>query len=249
MDLPSKTEGLAALMAPDTKDLPATQEVFKSTADFVAEVIENTPEETKISDIESVKNLLLEKYSSKPAGELTRDFVLNRGAQSEKLTKLGPDVLLDLISLGMLPSRLSKSLGVSYATLDLYLERHCDPVSLDRAMALAADMLVDEGREQLEMCDETSKLGIMKASEIAKNNLMIAKSLSSKYAEKKAPDIQVNTQILNADGEKKEGWLRMWEPELEELDPLPEYKAVKQVENDVLNNADLQDGEFKLGAD
>lgn len=248
MDLPAKTDGLAKLLGHATENLPANQDVYETTSAFVDEVIDKTPERAHLSDIRSVSHTLLESHQSRELGQLTRDFILNRSAQSEKLSKLGPHVLIELISSGMLPSRLSKSLGVSYATLDLYLERHCDPVELDRAHALAADMLIEQGREELEACNEGSKLGIMKATEIAKNNLMIAKALSQKYADKRASDIQVNTQI-NGVGETaiKESWLRMYEPELEDLAPLPEFKAVKEIENDSLNNADLDDGEFTLG--
>lgn len=248
MDLPSKTDALSALLGQDTETLPTCQGVYQPTSDFVSEVTDQTPEITTLADIQSITNKLMQSPHSREVAEFNRTYILSRSEQAEKLKGLGPHVLLDIIASGMLPSRLSKALQVSYATLDLYLEKNCDAVDLDRAHALAADMLIEEGRVELEACDEGSKLGIMKATEIAKNNLMIAKALSSKYSEKRAADIQVNTQINNVTGEgKKESWLRMLEPELEDLPPLPEHKPIQQVEDDALNNADIEDGEFKFG--
>lgn len=253
MSLPSKTDALTSLFKDNTDNLPVSQGFFDPTDEFVDAVIKDTPERSSLEDIREVQASLAQRTESHDTSVLLRDFVTNRHQQVAKLSKLGPHALLDLIASGMLPARLSKELGVSYATLDLYLEKTCPPEALYKAEALAADMLIDEGRQVLTDTDDRSKTAITKATEIAKNNLMIAKALApQRYADKKI-DTQINQQfngvVDETTTEKKEGWLRTFDPEIEDLQPLKEIKSARDLSDDALNNIDLTDGEFSLVGD
>lgn len=245
--MPTLQDGLAALNISKDQQL-AISGVFEPTQDFAKRASLATPENIEMSSIEEVKELLLQKYRSREAGQLTRDYILNRSSQIERLANLGPQVLLELISAGMTTARLSKELQISHATLYHYLQINSTAEEISQAEALGADMLIDEGREHLENADAASKTAVQKATEIARNNHLVAKALSDKYHEKRAgsqTNIQVNTLGAGEAGEQT-GWLRVWEPEQHELKPLKPVKSITKPEQPDLNE-DMLDGKFKIG--
>lgn len=249
MDGPSRSDALEQLFGKDNSALPQKQEFFSPPEEFLDEVINSTPEKTSLFELSNLRGELAEHFSSREVSTVMRDYVLNQGQQMHRLKTLTAPVLLDAISNGLLPAKLAKQLNISYGTLDRYLTKVCDPEELNRALELAADRMVVDAHDGLMASDEKSRGGVMKATEVAKNTLMMAKAFSSRYVEKKV-DQQFNTQINNfGEEEQKESWLRMVEPELEDLPPLKEVKAVTRVKDDALNDADIIDGAFTFGSE
>lgn len=252
-DNPTIKDGLAVLFENQETSL-VPEGTFEKTDDFVNELLEKIPANTSLADVDGLREELMQQFHSRDSGVMIRDFIANRNHQAVRLAKIGPDIVLELIAAGMPQSRLCKQLNVSPAVLDKFLEKTCTYEQLRRAEELLADALIEEGREGLENADEQSKAGVSKATEIAKNNLMIAKALSNKYVDKKV-DTQINQQFNGLDtpipeeGEEKKGWLRIVVPDAAALPPLKEVKDITKKRKHEEDPANIVDGAFQISPD
>jgi len=113
--------------------------------------------------------------------DVTHD-TLNRDKQMATLSGLGKDVLLSVLSQGVLPAQLATALEVSYETFNEYMRLTATPEELRKAESLGADAMVSSALDGLN--EAVDKEDLQQAKAIAEYTFKIAKTMNHRYSDK-----------------------------------------------------------------
>ena len=249
MKIPSLEDGLAALGEELDKDLVPIAENFESARDFAQKAAEVSPALASSAALEELATTLSNKYDSQRVGHLISDYVLNRDKQMQTLQSMGgKDVMLAVLSQGILPAELSSQLGIAYDTFHEFMRITCTPDELSHMEMLAADSLIATGLKELRA--STDKDDLARAKALMDVNMKLAKALSNKYSEQK-PSTAVQINNFGDDqarevGKEPEAWLSIVMKNKEDLEPLKDHSFTSEEQNNKFKPDGIIDGEFTL---
>ena len=233
MSLPSLQAGLDKLAGVTKKDLAPVMENYVPAKDLAAHAASQAPDISTSATIAAIRDQVQVKFGSEKLGHLLSQYHTNRDRQMQTLTGLGKDVLLSLLSQGILPATLAKSLEVSYDVFHEFVRITCTKEEIKHMEALQADSLVAEGVEKLNAAEDKEDLAIAKA--IVETNMKLAKALTTKYTEQKAPTtaVQVNNYGDTSSEEMQVSFVKfpqMTVPDVESLPALSPhaYKSIEE---------------------
>ena len=250
MSLPSLQAGLDRLAGETKKDLAPVMDNYVPAKDLAAKAASRAPDISTSATIAAIRDQVQVKFGSEKLGHLLSQYHLNRDKQMETLTGLGKDVLISLLSQGILAATLAEALEVSYDTFHEFIRITCTKDEIKHMEALQADSLVADGLKKLNDAQDKDDLAIAKA--IMDTNLKLAKALTPKYTEQKPPTtaVQVNNYGEQVGGQVDMGPVPYLQIVLPDRDALPELKEHSFMQNENLNTPPEQsaivDGEFVL---
>ena len=189
MRVPNAEAGYAALLNnPDTK---RSVKHFRPSTEL-ANVAAETGVATTVDTIVQLRDQLEQRFGepSQVSSLLTR-YAEDRDAQMRILMGLGPELLLNLVSDGVMPAQIAEELGISYDTLHEYIRITADPQAIKAAQSNAADSLVAQSLRDINEAGDKEDLARAKA--LADLRWKIAKTLTTKYTEQKPQTaVQIN---------------------------------------------------------
>ena len=217
--------------------------------DLAANAAHESKDISTEASIAAIRDQLQVKFGSEKLGHLLSKYHVNRSRQMETLTGLGKDVLLSLLSEGILPGTLAEALEVSYDTFHEFIRITCTKDEIRHMEALQADKMIADGLKGMEEAEDKEDLA--KAKAIAEMKMKLAKALSGKYTEQKPTTaVQVNNYNNTGSDEMQVSFVKfpqMTVPDVENLPELKEhaYKSAEEIKAQTVPEGFI-DGEFTL---
>lgn len=208
-----------------------------------------SPQKTSALTIKAIRDQVLVKFETQEIGNLLSKYHVDRDKQMETLCALGKDVLLSLLSQGILPATLAEAFEVSYDVFYEFMHITCSKDEIKHMKELQADSFVADSLKQLEAAEDKDDLAQAKA--IADFKMKLAKAQSSRYQEQK-PTTAVQVNNYNSDGSMEErsfvAFPQMTIPMTDELPDLPphQHKVEKETKQHHFEPEGVIDGEFAI---
>ena len=247
MSLPSLRQGLDKLLGVG-KNVTHVIETYEPAGKFAAQIVEQTPPIAATETISKIRDEVTLRYGDKSRiGHLLSHYTLNRDKQMATLSGLGKDVLLSVLSQGVLPAQLATALEVSYETFNEYMRLTTTPEELRKAESLGADAMVSSALNGLTTA--VDKEDLQQAKAIAEYTFKIAKTMNHRYSDKPNTAVQVNNY---GDAQTPEEaitstpYLQIVLPAPEDMPPLKPHKHTAEADDESFKAQGFIDGEFVL---
>lgn len=246
---PTLSEGLEALGQLVGKDLSVVSDNYTSSQELAAQAASYSGQSLNVKEIKKVADELVERFETEKVGHLISKYHVDRDRQMAVLQGLGKEVLLSVLSQGVLPAQLAESLSVSYDCFHEYLRITCTREELKLTEELIADSLVHEGLKELRK-PSLDKEDLAHAKALAEFNLKLARTMTQKYAEKKAPTnaVQINNTHFDGAESKPEQvpYLNIIMPDVDNLKPLPKHRFTAETRTQDMPLEGIEDGKFVI---
>ena len=183
--------------------LPLKEDKYSASHEFAKQIASRSEGPVSVDRLRAMRGELLARFSSGNIGSLMSERILNRDQQLRTLSGIGPEVILDMMAEGLMLTRISKRLEVSYSVLVEYMEQMTTESIRVKAEVLSADMMIDDALEDLEAAD-LDREEISRRHKILDAAMKVAKAKSPKWAEKKQDNqtlIQNNYGTPSATGD------------------------------------------------
>lgn len=240
-NLPSIAQGLEVLLAGRSHLQPLAQSIEKPK-DLAQRAADNTPEVSCARTLSEIRDEVLAHNDSSKVGHLLSRYTRNRDSEMAVLCGITPDILLSILSQGVLPAEAAQGLNVSYDVFTEYLRLTCSVEELKAAEKLGADNLVAQGLKDLDGAIDRDDVAKYRA--LMDIKLKIAKSMNSKYIEQKPTTaVQVNNYSDGSPDGAQIPFLQILEPREEDLPPLRPHVA--KIESVNLKPEPIE-GEYEL---
>ena len=246
MGLPDIRTGLDRLLGLN-ENVKYAVETYEPANKFAQQIADQTPAVTAMDTVARIQEEVSMRYGDKSkVGHLLSHYMLNRDKQMATLSGLGKDVLLSVLSQGVLPAQLAKALEVSYETFNEYMYLTTSPEELKKAEALGADAMVADALDGL--TSAVDKEDLQQAKAIAEYTFKVAKTMNTRYSDKPSTAVQVNNYGENAETSVSTAtpFLQVVLPPKEELPELKPHKHQAESRQDGFKAQGFIEGEFVL---